>query len=133
MKTTKQFGISSDNYYANIIFQHIFVDYLAATKARNHTDLFWIITQYFQTTQHFYQKSSDSIMKKINKAGDLISNVEPASKEQRELFKENNTKATAILHDCWREISNHLQKDGFFKRIYTETATDPNAPRSSLL
>ena len=133
MKTTKQFGISSDNYYANIIFQHIFVDYLKATKERNHTELFWIITQYYQTTQHFYQKDSKDIMAKIDEAGKLISNNKPSTKTEERLCQQRNTKATGILHDCWREISNHLQRDGFFKRIYTETETDPNAPRSSLL
>jgi hypothetical protein len=119
MKQTKQFGISSDNYYANIIFQHIFVDYLKATKARDHEELFWIITQYFQTTQHFYQKNSPDIMKKITEAGKLIKPNKPTNQKELATFKTNNTLATGLLHECWREISNHLQRNEFFKRVYT--------------
>lgn len=118
MKTTSQFGISSDNYYANIIFQHIFVSYLKATRERNHEELFWIITQYFQTTQQFYQKKSPELLKKIDRAGKLIKMEKPLTPTDRAVFKQKNTIATGILHECWREMSNELQKDGFFKRVY---------------
>jgi len=121
MKQTKQFGISSDNYYANIIFQHIFVDYLNATKKRDHKELFWVITQYYQTTQHFYQKDSKAIMSKINEAGKLIKSAKPNNQKDISDFVAGNTRATGLLHQCWREISNHLQKNGFFKRIYTNS------------
>lgn len=124
MNTTKQFGISSDNYYAKIIFDDITRAYLDALRNNDVKLLFLVITQYYQTTQHFYQKQSEAILTKINEAGELISPTKSQNAKQEMGFKFKNTEASIILHECWRLISNYLQKDGFFKRVYTNDETE---------